>query len=932
MSVTVGGKTYASASAYTRSRIGGVNKRTGPKKSKPSPSKRSSGGTSGGSSSSTSQTSSTPSKGKTITTSGYTFEVSERGYVRRPSATMSLKQYKAYQSALKKNRPTVERKPSSGRAQATRSKIVVDPTGKQVSATVYRGYKDKTTGEVRETEVDKTYFSRTGKSYTKTTRGIPRFVYQEAGSSLEVEKPKAEALRLTSPTYREALKKQKQEQITKKDISPESYFSGTSLDKTSTTTTTQDVAPPSTTTTSYLDLGKKQPQSSYDPTTFVGTLPGPQKKETFGSKIVGGIKSYFKIGEETGKQGYKVKDIFGGELITTNVSRAQRYAEKTGVDVKSLEVGKLQETGVTMFMPTGAVAALARTAAIAVGIEKGTEVAFDITAPKPIKEIKKEVDIGLITKESYEAERQAMKEASFLGKIGYEISPKLSPKKDVFFEHAERRIEGLGLEGKEKMVALEAVRRERTSKSLGEALAILSINIGTEQFGRKAIAKKFATSKTPVAGKGIKTFWETTKRVAPTLAKAGAIEGTSIVLTQDIAREEGLRLKKEEIPDIYTKFEPTTETIRVEDPYTGEMVERDITFTPSRKKDQEIIETFGFAKETPEGIERIEKEVKINIPKYEGTITKTGTPQKLVTGATFGAVSAATVGSLIAGLGAYGTKTITPKKNIFGSVKFSSLKPAAKVGRIVEVGAYVSDPFEKIGDIGADKVAKIGTRLFKVPTITPTIVKTGDKTIQFGTTTTTAAKEIGSFVKVGDVVMSKVDTKTKTPASTIVGVKTPAQVQTPVPIASQVSIPASVTASVNVQTPVEVPTSTPIDVETEITTPVDTKTGITIGSQTQTQTQSFVNINTFVPDMKLPPVLPFIPKPARTGAFGKFAKRPVGYKPKYTASLEAVIRGVTAESAVGVGAFGLRPIITKKKVKVKKKSSSKKKKAKNPFY
>jgi len=101
-----------------------------------------------------------------------------------PTKPLSIKQYREF---VRKITPATRKAPSSRRGGVTRTRIVVDDTGKQLGAVKFRGYTTKA-GEVRETEAD-IFERRDGQlRRVRTVRGIPQFVRQEAIVRGEVKK------------------------------------------------------------------------------------------------------------------------------------------------------------------------------------------------------------------------------------------------------------------------------------------------------------------------------------------------------------------------------------------------------------------------------------------------------------------------------------------------------------------------------------------------------------------------------------------------------------------------------------------------------------------------------------------------------------------------------------------------------------------------
>jgi len=252
-------------------------------------------------------------------------------------------------------------------------------------------------------------------------------------------------------------------------------------------------------------------------------------------------------------------------------------------------------------------------------------------------------------------------------------------------------------------------------------------------------------------------------------------------------------------------------------------------------------------------------------------------PGEVLIGTGAGAVSAGVIGGVIAGTKAF--------------------KPG--VSKIVEYSSYITDPFEKPGDLLQDATEavsrRVGKKTFKVPTITVT-----SNTVSLGTTTNTrkGGGEIGGTkTPIAALVPTTINPRTKTTIPTTPPV--PVSVQTPVPVPEPTPTPVQNPVPVPVQTPVPVPVQTPVPVPVPANVPVRVQVPVTI------------------PNIRIPGgIPPFIP--AAGGLFSYKGPKLRNKKIRaYTPSFYAAglgIKGKAKKAAVTTG-LGLRPITQGKKKK-----------------
>jgi len=170
-------------------------------------------------------------------------------------------------------------------------------------------------------------------------------------------------------------------------------------------------------------------------------------------------------------------------------------------------------------------------------ITKGAQRAGAYFAPDKYKKFYEQEGFKGLMTEQFKAEEKAINEGGFFRKLAYNINPLFSDKKSAFINKARDQAMALGYTDQEAQNFIEASLRARQYSAGGEAIALFDISRGVERYGRRGIAKSFKKAGERgvswVKGKG---FWEVSKLTAPTLAKAGFIEGFSQQLAQDTAR------------------------------------------------------------------------------------------------------------------------------------------------------------------------------------------------------------------------------------------------------------------------------------------------------------------------------------------------------------------------------------------------------------
>lgn len=287
---------------------------------------------------------------------------------------------------------------------------------------------------------------------------------------------------------------------------------------------------------------------------------------------------------------------------------------------------------------------------------------------------------------------------------------------------------------------------------------------------------------------------------------------------------------------------------------------------------------------------------------------------------------------------------------IGGSIVATSInKP--RFSKALLRGAYVSDPFEKPGDVLADIAIKGSSKLRKIPTRVPTITSIStprggatafttelDTPIRRPKVKTPKTKTPKSFSRGGTSTSTRqpktgLPSVSKSGSVTLTPVKEPSVVNVP----SNVKIPTNTNIALRGGSTTPTTTDTPTDIIADIDTPIDTPTDIPtdipvnvpVDTPTTTTTQTPTAINIVVPTPKLP-FFPLPPLPGGAGGSGPGRKaRGFRRKLKYTPSLVASIKGITGKKSSQLGgAFGIRPIT--KEYKAPKKTKVSKKKGKLP--
>lgn len=217
----------------------------------------------------------------------------------------------------------------------------------------------------------------------------------------------------------------------------------------------------------------------------------------------------------------------------------------------------------------------------------------------------------------------------------------------------------------------------------------------------------------------------------------------------------------------------------------------------------------------------------------------------------------------------------------------SKSKGVQKIGKGLQLGAYLTDPLEKPGDILADITQKSIVRSGR-SVINPSVsVNTLTNTLSFGTTET-KPKVKGGQTNIFTDVLSLSNTNTNTNTDTKkkggqVNLFTDVLSFTNTNTNTNTNVPSNTKINTNINgkgfVPVNPFININIPVQENIKSPIDTFTNINVPVNTNINTP----INTFIPNKFVPPILPF--DLGGLGGSGKGTKK--GKKKVYVNELEA---------------------------------------------
>lgn len=221
----------------------------------------------------------------------------------------------------------------------------------------------------------------------------------------------------------------------------------------------------------------------------------------------------------------------------------------------------------------------------------------------------------------------------------------------------------------------------------------------------------------------------------------------------------------------------------------------------------------------------------------------------------------------------------------------SKSKGVQKIGKGLQLGAYLTDPLEKPGDILADITQKSIVRSGR-SVINPSVsVNTFTNVLSFGTTETKPKVKGGQVNLFTDVLsLSNTNTNTNTDTKRRGGqvnlfTDVLSFTNTNVPVNTNINTNINTKSNTNINVkengyvPVNPFTNINIPVQENIQSPIDTFTNINVPVNTNINTP----INTFIPNKFVPPILPF--ELGGLGGSGKGTKK--GKKKVYVNELEA---------------------------------------------
>lgn len=230
--------------------------------------------------------------------------------------------------------------------------------------------------------------------------------------------------------------------------------------------------------------------------------------------------------------------------------------------------------------------------------------------------------------------------------------------------------------------------------------------------------------------------------------------------------------------------------------------------------------------------------------------------------------------ALMGGLGA-GTAGL-----IGGTIAGARAAQKNAVARFIEVGTYISDPFEKPGDILQDVTEGVTRRLTgrapRVPVITGAI--TSNDVLGLGVNTNTPTKSNrGSVVPV----LTNINIPTLTP--------------TPTPMPAWTPTPINIPSFANTPTPTPVPVPTPTN--TNLPTFAQTNTNVPVNTNVPINVP--INIPVSTPVLRLPPPVP-LDFGFNTSGYGRGS----GKRKTFLNELEASQKLFNELTVGGFGLFG----------------------------
>lgn len=262
-----------------------------------------------------------------------------------------------------------------------------------------------------------------------------------------------------------------------------------------------------------------------------------------------------------------------------------------------------------------------------------------------------------------------------------------------------------------------------------------------------------------------------------------------------------------------------------------------------------------------------------------------------------------------------------------GAIPATSTAGKKGLSKTLEIGSYITDPYEFLGDITAKGVIKSTSKVTKRPITTPAIFTAGSdkkQTFTFGISTKTPKTKVQT--PAGSI---GIGTPLQTPTKTKTSTQTQAKTQTKTPTLENLIIPfpsinTNTRTDPDIITPVKPPVKTPVNIPTitntftRANTPASTETPTETNINTPTNIMSniFSNVPTITPQLRIPPPIPLS---LQTGSSygGARARKRTKFIDELSIS-QNLFKGLTGISGIP------KPI--KRKSKTSKKKSKKKKK------
>lgn len=211
------------------------------------------------------------------------------------------------------------------------------------------------------------------------------------------------------------------------------------------------------------------------------------------------------------------------------------------------------------------------------------------------------------------------------------------------------------------------------------------------------------------------------------------------------------------------------------------------------------------------------------------------------------------------------------------------------VSKVIEYGTYITDPFEKPGDLAQDLSEAITRRITKKAPRTPVITETlgAEDFFNIRVSGKTPSKPKSSILQAGTII----GTPAQTPTKTQTPVKTKTVVNMPTMPSIFGGVPITVPSVVPVPTDTETPVDVPIEVPTDTNVPTNINTNIfesifntesNVPVSTGVPINIPINIPTVTPQLRVPPPIP-VQFPAASGGAGTA----IGKRKKYVNELAA---------------------------------------------